>query len=207
MTVTNNFGLPINDFRLNKFDFKISENAQFLLNFLVDYFIIHSQLVIPSVKYLDDLFKSFISVRTTQRVINILTNLKILQKCPRSTTQPLALDINNCLLRFILTISQPKLDIKKQIQNQLAEKLDDSFLQQITTSRKHLEDIIENVTNEQETVKELSEEFLDKFPVSIIDESSPESLNIEMAEYIDRFVGEELLSLPEHLEELLPNQE
>ncbi len=209
MTHTSAFqqSVPANSVELDNPDIKITANLLVICELLVNNLIKFGQVTYPSVLSLYNQVLEKMSLMTFKQKVKKLTEWLIIEKLPRSDTQPLLFEINNNLLQFILIISQPEFNIKMQIQSQLAEEPDDSFLLQLKTSKKHLETIIERVTNKQETVKELSEEFLDKFPVSIIDESSPESLEIEMAEYIDRFVGEELLSLPEHLEELLLNQE
>ncbi|MGC9778110.1 MAG: hypothetical protein HZR80_02590 [Candidatus Heimdallarchaeota archaeon] len=195
--------VPANSVELDNLDLKITANLLVICELLVINLIKFGQVTYPSVLSLYNQVPEKMSLMTFKQKVKKLTECLIIEKLPRSDTQPLLFDINNNLLHFILIISQPELNIRMQIQNQLAEEPDDSFLQQLTTSRERLEDIIESITNEQETVKELSEEFLNKFPVSIIDESSPESLEIEMVEFIDWFVGEELLSLPEQLEELL----
>ncbi len=207
MSITENLELLNRDFRSFDTDFKISKSTQFILDFLVKDFVTYSQYVIPSVKYLEDHLEPSISVRTIKRVIRTLVDLKILQKRPRSTTQPLVLDINNCLLRFILAINQPKFDLPKQLQSQLNEELNDSFLQQLITCRKHIESLIDSLTNKHATVQELCEYFLDSFPASSIIGCPPVELEVYMKESLEWFVGEELLSLPKQLEELLVTKE
>ncbi len=191
----------------NYSDTKIGKNTYLLLTFLVNCLISDDQYVIPSIKFIENHLKSLISTRTIKRMVKTFVELEILQKYPRSTTQTLAVNLNNNLLRFILIINQPDLDLSKHIQSKLSEELKDSFLQQLIACKRNLEDLIDSLTNTQKTVQELCEHFLYKFPPSIVNECLSDELEVQMRETFDWFVGEELLTLPKQLEVLLTTKE
>ena len=207
MTFTENLVSIRNDSITKYSDFKINKSALLLLNFLVNDLITHYQCIIPSVKYIEDRLETNITSLTVKRAVKFLVELDILQKYPRSSTQPLALDLNNYLLRFIHAINQPDLDIQKQIQSQLNEEFDDSFLQEVFSCRKQLENLIDNLSNTNETIQEFCEYFLDNFPISVVNEYPSDELEGLMRNSFEYLVGEEFLSLPEQIKELLATNE
>ncbi|MHA1185441.1 MAG: hypothetical protein ACTSXA_12655 [Candidatus Heimdallarchaeota archaeon] len=207
MTLSENWATINNGSTVKYSDFKISKSTLFLLTFLVNDLVTHYQYVIPSVKYIENRLETNITSITVKRAIKFLAELGILQKYPRSSTQPLALDLNNCLLRFILAIKQPELIIQKQIQNQLNEDLDDSFLKEVISCRKQLESLSDNLTNSKKTVHEFCEYFLDNFPCSIVNEYPSDELEVRMRNSFEYLVGEEILSLPEQIKGLLAANE
>lgn len=195
-----------NDFRIIFTNIKVTKNTRLMIEFLANYYIDKNQSVIPSVKFLETHLHSSISPRSIKYVTDTLVGFHILKKNTRSMTQPLEININNPLLRFLLLIDQPQFDMQKELENRLSTEPDDSFLQQLTNCRKHFDSLIDWLNNEKETVQELCEYFLEKFPVTILSDYSSDELIIHMKQALDWFVSEELLLLPEQLEKLIPTE-
>lgn len=206
MEVIGGLGSSDNDFGIIFADIKVTKNTRLMIEFLTNYYIDKNQSVIPSVKFLETHLHSSISPRSIKYVTDTLVCFHILKKNTRSTTQPLEININNPLLRFLLLIDQPQFDIQKELENKLSIETDDSFLQQLTICIKHFDSLIDWLSNEEETVQELCEYFLEKFPVTILSDYSSDELIIHIKQALDWFVGEELLLLPEQLEKLIQTE-
>jgi len=192
---------------LIKPNLKINSNMQIVCELLQINLINNGQVTYPSLLSLYNQVSEKMCLMTFKQTIKKLVDLQILEKLPRTKTQPLALNVNNCSLHFILVIHQTVLNFSKQIQYRLSKKINDYYLQQIITSRKRLETLIDRLTNKHETVQELCEFFLTKFPVTIVSECSSDELELHMRESIEWFVGEEPLSLSNQIEELLSTKE
>ena len=186
---------------------RITSNMQIVCELLQINLINYGQVTYPSLLSLYNQVSEKMCLMTFKQTIKKLVELQIIEKLPRTKTQPLAVNVNNCPLRFILAIHQTVINFTKQIQYRLSKKIDDYYLQQLVTSRMRLETLIDRLTNKHETVQELCEFFLTEFPVTIVSECSSDELDARMRESIEWFVGEEHLSLSNQIEELLSTKE
>ena len=83
---------------------RITSNMQIVCELLQINLINYGQITYPSLLSLYNQVSEKMCLMTFKQTIKKLVELLILEKLPRTKTQPLAVNVNNCPLRFILAI-------------------------------------------------------------------------------------------------------